>query len=381
MFSSLEEVIRSIYGKAGPIALHEPDLGAHEIASLTSCINSGFVSSVGEQINTFERKIAEFTGAKHAIATTNGTTAIHVALKLVGVEENDEVLTQSLTFVGTVNPITYCGAKPVFIDVNRDKLSMCPDALESFLQQHAEVRGDGCWNRLSNRRIQACMPMHTYGFLADIERIVAICNEYRIQVVEDAAEALGSFSHHKHAGTFGQIGILSFNGNKVMTTGGGGMLLTDSDELATTAKHITTTGKVREGWDFGHDMVAYNYRLPNLNAALGLAQLDKLNDILDSKRAIAGQYLEWANANQQTVIAETAHTQANYWLNTIICDSRQHRDDLLEYTNAREIMTRPAWVPIHKLSIYQDCQAVNLSNTDWLADRIVNLPSSSRLQG
>jgi perosamine synthetase len=369
--------VQELYCTTDQIPLHAPQFRGNEKKYLLETIDSTFVSSVGEFVNQFEQKVAEYTGAKNAIATVNGTAALHIALKLAGVEQNSEVITQSLTFVATCSSIRYCGAKPLFVDVDRITQGLSAESLEEFLQQNTEVREDGkCWNRTTNKKISACLPMHTFGFPAELDKIKTVCDQYNIPLVEDAAESLGSLYHKKHTGTIGKLSALSFNGNKIITTGGGGMILTNDEQLAKKAKYITTSAKIPHRWEFKHDEIGYNYRLPNLNAALGVAQMEVLPEYLKNKRDIAKQYQEWGQQNGMQFVKERPNTKVNYWLNTVIMQDRKQRDQFLEYTNNRNIMTRPAWTPMHKLEINKDCQHGDMTNTEWFADRIVHVPSS-----
>jgi len=348
---------------------------------LLETIDSTFVSSVGGFVNRFEEDIAKYVGVKYAIATVNGTAALHIALKLAGVSEDSEVITQSLTFVATCNAIRYCNARPLFVDVDRKTLGLSAENLEYFLQSNAEVRSDGfCWNKISNRKISACLPMHTFGFPVDLNRIVTICNQYKIPLVEEATESLGSSYYGQKTGSFGELSVLSFNGNKIITTGGGGMILTNNERLAKSAKHITTTAKVPHKWKFNHDSIGYNYRLPNLNAALGVAQLELLPRYLKNKRDISNEYQKWGHENNIEFVKECDNSKANYWINTVIMENKKLKEQFLKETNENNIMTRPVWRPMHKLLINQDCQYGDMENTNWLSDRIVNVPSSVNLQ-
>ena len=361
------------------ILLHEPRFVGNERQYVTDAIDSTFVSSVGEYVDRFEQMIAELTGAPYAVATVSGTTALHMALRAAGVRSDDYVITQSLTFVATANAIVHAGATPIFVDVDRATLGLSPDDLETFLQKKAEVREDGCYHKGDQRRIAACVPMHTFGFPADIKRIIELCRTYRIPVVEDAAESLGSTYDGKHTGTFGQLGTFSFNGNKTITAGGGGAIVTDNEELAHQIKHLTTTAKVPHAWHYEHDAVGYNYRMPNLNAALACAQLENLGRFVESKRELALAYQYFFQDSDYTFVAEPAQTYANYWLMTLLAANQEERDHLLQVTNDSGVMTRPAWRPMHHLRMYQDCPRTSLKNTEWLFERIVNLPSSARV--
>jgi perosamine synthetase len=370
-------IVQELYSTTGPIPLHAPQFRGNEKKYLLETIDSTFVSSVGQFVDQFEKKVAEYTGAKYAISTVNGTAALHIALKLAGVEDNSEIITQSFTFIATCNAIRYCGAKPLFVDVDRGNLGLSEESLEEFLEQNTEIRNDGyCWNRETNRKISVCLPMHTFGFPVELDKIERICNQYNISLIEDAAESLGSYYKHRHTGTVGKLSALSFNGNKIITTGGGGIILTNDDQLAKKAKHITTTAKVPHKWEFNHDETGYNYRLPNLNAALGVAQMELLPEYLKSKQEIAQQYQEWGQEQGIEFVTEQVNTKANYWLNTIIMQDKKQRDQFLEETNIQNVMTRPAWIPMHQLEINHDCQYGDMSNTEWLADRVINVPSS-----
>ena len=377
MFSNFISFVRDIYSTKDYIPLHAPQFNGNEKKYIENAIDSTFVSSVGEFVNKFEKLVQEFTGVKYAIATVNGTAAMHIALKISGVKRDTEVITQSLTFVATCNAIRYCGAIPVLIDVEKSTLSMSPQNLQDFLDKNCEVREDGfCWNHSSNRRISACLPMHTFGHPAQIEEIERICSLFNINLVEDAAESLGSFYKGKHTGSFGKVSAISFNGNKIITSGGGGMILTNDKNLAQKAKHLTTTAKIPNILSFDHDEVGYNYRLPNLNAALGVAQMESLSEYLKSKRDVAIKYQNWGRDNEVLFFTEHADSSSNYWLNCVITENEKTRDLMLKVTNDNSIMTRPIWKPMHKLLMYQNCQKTDLSNTEWLYSRVVNVPSS-----
>lgn len=372
---SVVDVVREVYGE-GSVPLHRPVFEGNEKRYLAECIDSNFVSSVGAKVAEFEQRIAEFTGSRFAIATVNGTAALHVALQLVGVERGDEVLSQALTFIATCNALSYAGAHPVFIDVDRDTMGMSPGALRRWLQANAEVRGGRACNRGTGRRIAACVPMHTFGFPLRIAEIVAACDEYGIPVVEDAAESLGSYADGRHTGTFGKLATLSFNGNKTITTGGGGMIVTDDEALAKRAKHLTTTAKIPHPFEFVHDEVGYNYRLPNLNAALGCAQMERLPEMLEAKAEVARRYAEFFDGTGIRFVEPLPGCIANRWLNAIVLDSETARDEFLRYTNAQGVMTRPIWRLMPRLEMYKECQHDGLENSYWLEARVVNLPSS-----
>ena len=382
MYKDFVKFVQEIYSTTDLIPLHAPQFRGNEKKYLLETIESTFVSSVGEFVDEFERKLERYIGVKHAIATVNGTAALHICLKLAGVLQDTEVITQSLTFVATCNAIHYCGATPIFVDVDRTTLGLSPQSLDNFLQEHCEVRDDGqCWNRSTNRQVVACLPMHTLGIPAQLNEIKQVCDQYSLTLIEDAAESLGSFYNGKHTGSIGKMSAVSFNGNKIITTGGGGMILTNDEELAIRAKHLTTTAKRPDSWVFEHDQVGYNYRLPNLNAALGVAQMETLPVFVEKKRQIAKQYKEWGKDNDVQFVAEPENTRSNCWLNAMITDDRQQRDLLLEKTNDHLIMTRPAWTPMHKLIMYQNCQMGALANTEWLFERLVKVPSGVIMHG
>ena len=374
-FDKTVDVIRKIYGNEF-IPLHRPVFEGNEKQYLIDCIDSNFVSSVGAKVVEFEQQVAAVTGAKYAIATVNGTAALHAALLLVGVQPGDEVITQALTFIATCNAVSYAGAHPVFIDVDRDTMGLSPVALQQFLEHQCIRRDGGAFNKSTGRRIAACVPMHTFGLPCRIQEIVNICDEYGIAVVEDAAESLGSYVGNRHTGTFGKIATLSFNGNKVITTGGGGMIITDDDKLAARAKHITTTAKVPHAYEFVHDEIGFNYRLPNLNAALGCAQMERLPEFLAAKAVVADQYATFfKSAGIEFKVAQPGST-CNFWLNALVLDSLEERDSFLQYTNSKGVMTRPIWRLMSRLTMFQHCQHDSLANSLWLDDRVVNIPSS-----
>jgi aminotransferase in exopolysaccharide biosynthesis len=358
------------------IPLHRPVFEGNERQYLIDCIDSNFVSSVGAKVTEFEEKVAEFTGCKHAIATVNGTAALHVAIELAGVKPGDEVISQALTFIATCNAISYASAKPLFIDVDLDTMGLSPAALERFLEENAEKRASGTFNKTSGNRISACVPMHTFGFPCRIAEIFEICANWDIALIEDAAESLGSSVGSRHTGTFGSMATLSFNGNKVITTGGGGMIITDDSELAKRAKYITTTAKVPHPYEFVHDEIGYNYRMPNLNAALGCAQMERLDEFLVIKAQLADQWDAFFHDRDVDFVKAINGNTANHWLNAIILDSREDRDEFLQLTNDNNVMTRPIWALMSKLPMFKNCQTDGLENSLWLEDRVVNIPSS-----
>lgn len=369
--------IQNLYKTKEFLPLHEPRFIGNEKKYVNETIDSTFVSSVGKFVDQFESMVAAFAGTKYAVATSNGTAALHIGLKLVGVDESSEVITQPLTFIATANAISYCGAKPIFVDVDRDTLGLSPQKLEEFLQEHTYVNDKNqCINKTTKKQIKACVPMHTFGHPCKIDEIVAICDAYNIAVVEDAAESLGSYYKDKHTGSFGKIGTFSFNGNKIITTGGGGMLVTDDEALAKEAKHLTTTAKVPHPYEYVHDEIGYNYRLTNLNAALGVAQMENLELFISKQRELAQKYKEFFHKSDIKYIEEPENALSNYWLNAVILRNREQRDAFLKYTNDRGVMTRPIWRLMNKLEMFQDAQCSDLSNALWLEDRVVNISSS-----
>ena len=377
MFENFVTFVRDLYQTSDFIPLHEPNFKGNEKKYLSEAIDTSYVSSIGESIVEFENKISDFTGIKYAAAVVNCTSALHIALLLSKVEKDTEVITQSLNFIAGCNAISYCNAKPIFIDINLQSLSLCPDSLDNFFQEYCEIRDDGtCWNKLSNRRVSACLPMNTYGFPCNSLRLNEICKKYKVPLVEDSAESLGSFTSNKHTGAHSTLSTLSFNGNKVITTGGGGMILTESEDMYKKAKHITTTSKLKHDWHFIHDQIGYNYRMPNLNAALGLAQMEQLPLFLEKKRDIAQQYQVWGEQNGFMFHQESKQDSANYWLNCMLLANVDERDKFLSFTNKNKIMTRPTWTPMHHLEIYKDCFKLSLENTESIHERLVNVPSS-----
>lgn len=362
------------------IPLHVPHFGGNEKKYLLDTIDSTFVSSVGAYVNRFEEMMVDITGARYAVATVNGTTALHLAMVLAGVKYNDEVITQPLTFVATANAIAHAGALPVFVDVDRDTMGLSPAALKAFLEEFATMNAEGaCINKKTGRRIAACVPMHTFGFPLRIDEVVDVCAAYNIPVIEDAAESLGSYYKGKHTGAFGLLGTFSFNGNKTVTCGGGGAIVTNDERIAQKAKHLSTTAKIPHQWEFVHDEIAYNYRMPNLNAAVACAQLEQLAAFIENKRQLAGQYAAFFNGSPVSFVQEREQTKANYWLNTVIFPDHQAQQEFLEASNSRKVMTRPIWQLMNKLPMYAGCQTGKLDNAAWLEERVVNLPSSVRL--
>jgi aminotransferase in exopolysaccharide biosynthesis len=376
MFDSLIRFVRDQYRTDEFIPLHAPIFRGRERELVLDTIESTFVSSVGAYVDRFEKDMAAFTASPRAVAVMNGTAALHIALKLAGVVPGDLVVTQSLTFVATCNAIAYCSAEPLFVDVDRHTLGLSPTALEAWLSEHALIDDHGdCRTRVGLRRIRACLPMHTFGHPVELDALIAVCERWHLILVEDAAESLGSYYKGRHTGNFGKIGVLSFNGNKIMTTGGGGMLLTDED-IGKRAKHLTTTAKIPHPYEFVHDEVGYNYRLPNLNAALGCAQLEQLPAFLASKRTLAARYIEFFKDSDLQPIVEPVGCRSNYWLNGVICQDGEQRDALLKSTNKAGVMTRPIWTLMTRLPLYTNALRGSLDNAEWLEARVVNLPSS-----
>ena len=377
MFDEFTNFVRDLYGTEGLIPLHEPTFSEKEKKFLVDVINSTFVSSIGKSVSEFEKKVASYMGIKHAVAVVNGTAALHLALKVSDVEENSEVITQSLSFVATCNAIRYCNAYPAFIDIDKENLTVSPETVKTFLNKFAEIRRDGhCWNKKSNRKISALLLVNTYGFPTDTLKIKKICSKFKIPVIEDCAESLGSFIRNNHCGINADISTLSFNGNKIITTGGGGMILTNNSKIAKQAKHLSTTARISHKWKFAHDQIGYNYRMPNLNAALGLAQFHSLQKFIKSKRLIAEKYQKWGERFGLNFVKEDNLSKANYWLNCLILKNKREKESFIKFTQENGIMTRPTWTPMHRLKIYQDSFKDNLENTDWISERLVNVPSS-----
>ncbi len=379
-FSSIVNFVRGQFPGKDFIPLHAPVFKGNEKAYVLDTIDSTFVSSVGAYVNRFEEMMCEITGATYCIAIVNGTNALHMALLLAGVDSGDEVLSQSLTFIATCNAISYIGAKPVFVDVDRDTLGMSPIALAEFLYTFGEIRSDGfTYNKQSNKRIKACVPMHTFGLPCRIDEIADICRKWNIALVEDAAESLGSYYKGEHTGTFGLLGTFSFNGNKTVTCGGGGALITNDEALAKKAKHLTTQAKVVHPWAFVHDEIGYNYRMPNLNAALACAQLEQLDTFIENKRELAELYKGFFKTKSIVFIEELPEAKANYWLNAILLNDVHEREAFLKYANESGVMSRPVWELMHRLPMFSNSQRGELSNSEYIADRLVNIPSSVRL--
>ena len=376
MFDSLIRFVRDQYRTEEFIPLHAPIFRGRERELLLDTIESTFVSTVGAYVDRFEQDMAAFTGSQRAVAVMNGTAALHIALKLADVLPGDLVVTQSLTFVATCNAIAYCSAEPLFVDVDCHTLGLSPTALDAWLAEHALIDDNGdCRTRVGHRRIRACLPMHTFGHPVELDELMAVSERWHLILVEDAAESLGSYYKGRHTGNFGKIGVLSFNGNKIMTTGGGGMLLTD-EAIGKRAKHLTTTAKIPHPYEFVHDEIGYNYRMPNLNAALGCAQLEQLPAFLESKRELAARYIEFFKGTDLQPIVEPADCRSNCWLNGVICQDGAQRDALLKSTNDAGVMTRPIWALMTRLPQFTNALRGPLDNAEWLEARVVNLPSS-----
>ena len=375
-FNQISTFIRDLYPNKEIIPLHEPLFIGNEVKYLQECIETNFVSSIGLFVDRFETMIEKYTGAKKAVVCVSGTNALHMALLLSCVERGDEVITQPLTFIATVNAISYCGATPVFIDVSKKTLGLDAEKFEDFLVKNTYFSNGQCINRVTGKKIAACVPMHTFGHPVEIESIKEVCDRFQIVLVEDAAESLGSKYKNKHTGTFGQFGILSFNGNKTITTGGGGMILTNDVKLGERAKHLTTQAKVPDQWEYIHDEIGYNYRMPNINAALGCAQIENLDAFIQKKREIAARYKKFFESMDINFFTEPPDSFSNYWLNAIFLKDRAERDSFLEYTNGNGIRTRPAWRLMNKLEMFKNAVTGDLSNAISIENTLVNLPSS-----
>lgn len=372
----LSEFIRSIYQTNEFIPLHAPTFGELEKNNVLETIESTFVSSVGKFVDEFEMRMQEFTGATRAIATVNGTAALHTALYMAGVQRGDFVITQALTFVATCNAMYHMGAEPIFVDVAADTLGLCPNALEQYLTEYAKVEGETCVHKKTGRIIRAVVPMHTFGHPVHLNEIKQLCDKWQLTLIEDAAESLGSYYQGQHTGTIGSLAALSFNGNKIITTGGGGMVLCSDELVGKRTKHVTTTAKVPHPYEFYHDEPGFNYRLPNLNAALGCAQMQQLPKFLKQKRQLAARYREFFRDTAFTFVDEPEHGQSNFWLNAIICEDRQARNELLESQNAAGIMCRPIWQLMHRLPMFADSPRGAIIISEEIEARLVNIPSS-----
>lgn len=370
------EQVKKLYDKDF-VPLHEPTFNGKELEYVTDCVTTGWVSSVGAYVTKFEEELAKFVGVKRAVAVVNGTAALHIALKVAGVEADDEVLMPSLTFIATANAVSYCNAVPHFIDVHEETLGVDPFRLNLYLQEISEIRGNELYNKQTNRRIKALVPMHTFGHAVHLDELMALTNKYHLVLVEDAAESLGTYYKGKHTGSFGKINAMSFNGNKIITTGGGGAILTDDETLADYAKHITTTAKVPHKWEYAHDEIGYNYRMPNINAAIGCAQLEKLELFLVQKKALANIYEELvAHLDDVTLFTEPTHSDSNYWLQTLKLGDSLNRDEVLTFLNEQGVMSRPIWQPMHELEMYKFGPMMDLAVTNDMKRRLVNIAST-----
>lgn len=370
------ERVKAMYRKDF-VPLHEPTFNDKEVKYVTDCVKTGWVSSVGAYVNRFEEDLAKFVGVKRAVAVVNGTAALHIALKVAGVETDDEVLMPSLTFIATANAVSYCSAIPHFVDVHEDTLGIDPFKLETYLEQITEVRNGELFNKQTNRRIKALIPMHTFGHAVHLDELVSLTEKYNLVLVEDAAESLGTYYKGKHTGSFGKVNAMSFNGNKIITTGGGGAILTDDEELADYAKHLTTTAKIPHKWEYVHDEVGYNYRMPNINAALGCAQLEKMDEFLLRKKQLTTKYEELvADLKGVYLFQQPVHSDSNYWLQTLVLNDLLNRDDVLDFLNENGIVSRPIWQPMHELEMFKRCPTMCLTMTNLLKNRVVNIPST-----
>ena len=375
-YSKTIDFIKSLYGNQEFTPLSVPAFVGNEKKYLEECIDTTFVSSVGKFVDRFENDMAKYAGCSRAVVCVSGTNALHMSMMLVGVERDDEVLTQALTFIATCNAISYIGAHPVFIDVDKSTMGLSPNAMKEWLVKNSEIRNGQCYNKNTGRRVKACVPMHTFGHPVRIEEIANLCEEYHIELVEDAAESIGSLYKGKHTGTFGKVGAISFNGNKTITTGGGGMMLFNDEELAAHAKHLTTQAKVPHRWEFRHDHIGYNYRMPNINAALGCAQLENLDKFIESKRQLALEYAEYfKNVEDIQFFTEPEDTFSNYWLQTVILKDKDAQQKFLQQTNDNGVMTRPIWELMNRLEMFKSCQHGDLKTAEMFADRVVNIPS------
>jgi len=371
--------IRDYYKSEEPIPLHVPRFIGNEKKYVTETIDSTFVSSVGAYVDKFEEQIANISQTQRGVAVVNGTAALQVALRLAGVSPGDEVITQALTFVATANAIAYNGAEPIFLDVDYDTMGLSSKAVKQFLEEYAELRNGDCYNKKTGNRIAACVPMHTFGFPVHLDELITICKEWNIPIVEDAAESLGSKYKDRPTGSFGEFGVFSFNGNKIVTAGGGGAIVTNDEEAGDLAKHLTTTAKRSHDYEYFHDELGYNFRLPNLNAALLCAQLEQLHDFISTKRKLADRYSDFFQQQEVKFRTELPETRVNYWLMCIELENRKARDEFLKKTNDNGVMTRPIWQLMYRLPMYKNCYRDDQDNAEYLENRIVNIPSSVKV--
>lgn len=377
-FDSVIDFIKGIYPDQDFIPLHSPMFRGNEKKYLLDTIDSTFVSSVGQYVDKFELMMAQNIGVAKAVAVVNGTAGLHAGLRMLGVKFGDEVITQALTFIATANAISYIGASPVFLDVDLDTMGLSANSLSNFLEKNGEIREGGCFNKLTNKRIAACMPMHTFGFPVKIHEILDVCNKWEIPVIEDAAESIGSLYKGKATGSFGKLSVFSFNGNKIITSGGGGAILTNDLELGMSAKHLTTTAKIAHRYEYAHDAIGYNFRMPNINAALACAQIEQLEGFLLNKRELASEYFNFFSSKGIKFRTENSDTKANYWLMSIEMESKAERDSFLNQSNNENVMTRPIWQLMFRMPMYQNCYKDEQKNAIYLEERIVNIPSSVR---
>lgn len=382
MYKQVVDFIKVQFPSQNFIPLHEPRFTGNEKKYVLDCIDSTYVSSVGKYVDEFEKRIAEYTGAKYAVACVNGTAALHMAMLVAGVKQNDIVITQPLSFIATCNAIAYIGASHLFIDIDKDTLGLSPEKLKTYLQENAIKKADGfSYHKTTNQKIAACVPMHSFGHPCRVDELAAICDEYNIALIEDAAESIGSYYKGKHTGTYGLLGTFSFNGNKTITSGGGGAIVTNNEVLAKLAKHLTTQAKVPHRWDFVHDHIGYNYRLPNINAALLCAQMEQLNAFLENKRELAELYKHFFSNNSEIQFSEEPqHSKSNYWLCAVLLADKNKRDEFLTYTNNNGVMTRPVWALMNKLEMFKNALCGDITNAQYIEDRLVNIPSSVRLK-
>ena len=378
MYNKLSKFIRKHFNQEqGLIPIHRPFFNGNEKKYIIDAIDSTYVSSVGSYVNKLEEEICKYTDSKYAVAVVNGTNALHLSLIVAGIKEGDEVITQPLTFVATANAISYCRATPHFVDVDKDTLGLSPTILRNYLKEIAQIKDGFCYNKKTGNRISACVPMHTFGLALYIDEVVEICNKYNIKVIEDAAESLGTIYKNKHTGTFGLMGVFSFNGNKIITSGGGGVIITNDKKLAEQAKHLSTQAKIDHKWEYSHDLVGYNYRMPNINAALLCAQMENLEFFIENKRNLSDLYYEFFSDNDNVILVrEIKDSRSNYWLNTLLLKDLVERDNYLNYLNDQNIMSRPVWNLINNLDMYKKCPKSDLSNSMWLENRLINIPSS-----
>jgi perosamine synthetase len=377
-YKEIVNFVKLQYPKQDFVPLHAPVFNGNEKKYVLETIDSTYVSSVGTFVDKFEIMMALFSKTKKAVAIVNGTSGLQVALRLSGVQNGDEVLTQALTFIATINAIIYNGASPVFLDVDIDTMGLSPNAVQAFLEEFGELREGVCYNKKTNRKIAACMPMHTFGFPVHLDELIAICKKWNISIVEDAAESIGSEYKGMPTGSFGNVGVFSFNGNKIVTSGGGGAIVTNDLDLGIKAKHLTTTAKVPHPYEYVHDEIGYNFRMPNLNAALACAQLEQLETFIQNKRNLALEYAAFFESNGIKFRKELPNTKANYWLMCLELENKKDRDDFLKETNENKVMTRPIWQLIFKSPLYSIFQKDDQKNAIFLEDRIVNIPSSVR---